>query len=175
MSLIKRFGTTVVAAALVSGAGVAWAADSAGKKAPVSADARFEKKLEGKLMADDRLARSDVDATVSAGAVTLTGKVDTPADKVRAEHIVRVAGAKKIDNQLVVEETGMPTGNAASEQREELEPARALSDPHRKDPLVGTMPNEQTGSREIRIRTTGMKDPRQEREQTAQPPAKDPR
>ena len=141
---------------LLASAGVASAGDSAGKKA----DVQLEQKVEKQLQQDLRLARQPVSASVKKGVVTLSGTVDTVADKVRAEQIAGLVGAAKIDNRLAVVETSDdgsdPNRKAPPQEQEER---RALSDPHRKDPLVGAMPAEQTGSREIRLRTTGMPDP----------------
>jgi hypothetical protein len=151
-----RFVAVAIGFSLVGGVGVAGADEKAPKKTP--RDARLEQKLDAELQEDVRLARTGVDAEVKKGAVTLTGVVDTEIDKVRAEQIVRAEGVEKIDNRLTV--LDRPTEVDASSMRQELEERRALSDPKRKDPLVGAMPAEQTGSREIRLRTMGVEDPR---------------
>jgi hypothetical protein len=146
-------------AAVVAGVGLfsLAAAASAGDSARKAPDTQLEKRVETQIQQDIRLARQPVDAAVKKGVVTLTGTVDTVADKVRAEQIAGTAGAKKIDNQLAVVETsddGSDPNRKAPPQ--EQEDRRALSDPQRRDPLVGTMPAEQTGSKETRLRTTGM-------------------
>jgi hypothetical protein len=153
MKTATGLAAVVAGVGLFSLAGSASAGDSARKKP----DVQLEKKVETQIQQDIRLARQPVDAAVKKGVVTLTGTVDTVADKVRAEKIAGFAGAKKIDNQLAVVETsddGSDPNRKAPPQ--EQEDRRALSDPQREDPLVGTMPAEQTGSKETRLRTTGM-------------------
>ena len=159
MNRTTRFVALAIGVSLVSGVGVAAADEKPGKAGPRGQDARLEKKLDAELQDDVRLARTGVDAEVEKGTVTLTGVVDTAADKVRAERLMRAHGVSKIDNRLTVLDA--PTESDPSAVRdEELDERRALSDPRRKDPLVGAMPAEQTGSREIRLRTMGVEDPR---------------
>jgi hypothetical protein len=177
MSEVRCFATLVMGMGLLSSA-VSVAADDGGKRRPSSRDERLEQKLDARLQAD-ALLRSGVDADVKNGVVTLTGTVDNQTDRVRAEQIVRRSGAEKIDNQLAVQAPPART-DAAPPAAPSTEPSpdepRALSDPQRKDPLVGAMPAERTGSREIRIRTTGMKDPRLEKAEAGDSAgAKDPR
>jgi hypothetical protein len=166
-----------IGVSLVSGVGVATAGEKSAKAEPRGQDARLEKKLDAELQEDLRLARTGVDAAVKRGTVTLTGVVDTEADRVRAEELMRAQGVSKIDNRLTVLDA--PTESDPSTVREEPDERRALSDPRRRDPLVGSMPAEQTGSREIRLRTMGVEDPRkaEPEKETADPaqPAPKPR
>ncbi len=167
---------------VLSAAGLASAGET--RKADQARDVQLEKKVDTQLQADIRLARQSVDAGVKNGVVTLTGTVDTEADKVRAEQIARTSsGNAKIKNQLAVVESS-ENGNDPERKLPpaEQEERRALSDPHRQDPLVGAMPADQTGSKEIRLRTTGLPDPvlekkeaekkQQQAEPVRQPPPK---
>lgn len=140
--------------------GPAMAGDHADDGKGKSRDARLEARLDGNLKKDVRLAEK-VDAQVRKGKVTLTGSVDTEADKVRAEQLARTSGAKAVDNQVAVSE-------ASAAPAEDRGQTRALSDPKRKDPLVGAMPAEQTGSRELTLRTLGMEDPKLVRQREQQ-------
>lgn len=160
---------TMVGLGLMTWTGVALAGGEAGKGAAKSRDARIEARLDADLLKDKRLA-DKVDAKAHEGKVTLTGSVETEADKVRAEQLARTSGAKAVDNQVTVTSSAQP---ASAVPEPALGESRALSDPQRKDPLVGSMPAEQTGSREIRLRTMGMEDPKlkKEREQQAKQPA----
>jgi hypothetical protein len=156
MKTAKGFVAVVAGLGLFSMAEGALAGDSARKKQ----DARLEQKVEAQIQQDVRLARQPVNVAVKKGVLTLTGTVDTAADKLRAAQLAGTVGAVKIDNQLAVVEAsddGSDPNRKASPQ--EQEERRALSDPRRRDPMVGTMPSEPTGSREIRPRTTGMPDP----------------
>ena len=161
----RRFVMGLAGVGLLTFGGLATAGDQGhkGERKARSGDARVEARLDGDIQKDARLA-DKVDAQVSKGKVTLTGSVDTEADKVRAEQLARTSGGKVVDNQLKVSEAAAP---AAAEEPGQV---RALSDPQRKDPLVGSMPAEQTGSRELRLRTMGMEDPKlqKQREQARQ-------
>jgi hypothetical protein len=163
---------------LASWAGVAAAGEGGHKKDPAR-DAQLEQQVDSRLQDDLRLARQSVDAAVKNGVVTLNGTVETEADKVRAEQIARTtAGKAKIKNQLaVVESSENGSDPLRKAPPDEQEDRRALSDPRRRDPLVGTMPADQTGSKEIRLRTTGLPDPvlekreaeKKQQQQQAQP------
>lgn len=136
----------------------------------VTKDTRLEARVDADLKKDERLA-DRVDAQATKGKVTLTGSVETEADKVRAEQLARTRGAKQIDNQVTVQPAAGQGGDQAQQQgqKDQQDPqapgaTRALSDPYRRDPLVGAMPAEQTGSRELRLRTLGMEDPKVQRQ-----------
>jgi hypothetical protein len=169
--------------AMVAGLGLltggpAWAEDTARPASDPLADAKLELKIEGVITRDERLAQQPVIVEVSKGALTLSGTVATPADRTRVEQVARAAGAERIDNRLTVvtetdqareatrqplprneTETPAKTGESAKPAPEARGDREALSDPRRRDPLVETMPAEQTGSREVRLRTLGMPDP----------------
>jgi hypothetical protein len=153
----------MVGAGLAAWTGAAVAGDDGKKSAEKSRDARLEAKLDADIQKDERLA-GKVDAQAREGKMTLTGSVETEADKVRAGQLARTSGARSIDNQVTVNSPAQPAATPEPAPGE----ARALSDPRRKDPLVGMMPAEQTGSREIRLRTMGMDDPKVKKQQEQQ-------
>ena len=123
--------------ALLVSVAPASAGDTARKKEPQAqaSDTQLEQKVAAQLQADVRLARQPVHAGVKKGVVTLTGTVDTEADKTRAAQIARTNGATKVDNRLAVVET-----------------SEAGSDPSRKSPPqeqqdpAETKPADKTGS-----------------------------
>jgi hypothetical protein len=153
----------MVGAGVAAWTGAAVAGDDGNKSADKSRDARLEAKLDADIQKDERLA-GRVDAQARAGKMTITGSVETEADKVRAGQLARTSGARTIDNQVTVTSTAQPSATPEPAPGE----IRPLSDPRRKDPLVGTMPAEQTGSREIRLRTMGMDDPKVKKQQEKQ-------
>ena len=157
---------------LLSAGRLASAEDSAAGKSDPLADAKLELKVEGRLTQDEQLSQQAVIVEADKGVLTLTGTVVTAADRVRVEEMARSAGAGKIDNRLTLvsdadadtdADKARPSGDrepkAASPAKDDQNGRAALSDPRRRDPLVGAMPADQTGSREVRMRTTGMPDP----------------
>jgi len=55
------------------------------------------------VKADAALKKFDVDVSVKDGVATLTGKVRTEAEKVRAGRDAHVAGVTRVDNQIVLD------------------------------------------------------------------------
>jgi osmotically-inducible protein OsmY len=72
-------------------------------------DATLNDRIDARLKADATLKKFDVDASVKDGVATLTGKVRTEAEKVRAGRDAHVAGVTRVDNQLVLDkDAGIP-------------------------------------------------------------------
>lgn len=76
-------------------------------------DATLAKNVNDKLAAAPSLKGQSITATASAGAVTLTGKVKTGANKGTATRVARaVKCVKSVTNNLEVEmKTAVPKGN----------------------------------------------------------------
>jgi osmotically-inducible protein OsmY len=85
-----------LAAVLVTGTvGIAQANDTDGK---------VEDRVEARINHDVRLKdHSSIRVDVSDGVATLKGKVANEADKLRAARLARVAGVKRVDNQLEID------------------------------------------------------------------------
>jgi hyperosmotically inducible protein len=78
------------------------------KPAPVD-DKTLTDRIDAKLKADAKLKRFDVDVSVKNGIATLTGKVRTAAERVRAGRDAHVPGVTKVDNQLALDkDAGKP-------------------------------------------------------------------
>src|SRR4051794_21526999 len=66
-------------------------------------DKTLTDRIEAKLAADASLKRFDVDVSVKDGVATLTGKVRTEAEKLRAARDARVPGVTKVENQITLD------------------------------------------------------------------------
>jgi osmotically-inducible protein OsmY len=65
------------------------------------------KQIKANLQVDPTLANNRIDVRVSGDVVTLTGTVDSEAEKARAARLSAVRGVSIVDNQLKVESTGV--------------------------------------------------------------------
>jgi hyperosmotically inducible protein len=65
------------------------------------------KLIKANLEADPTLANNRIDVRVSGDVATLTGTVDSDAEKMRAARLSSVRGIEIVDNQLKVESTGV--------------------------------------------------------------------
>jgi osmotically-inducible protein OsmY len=73
------------------------------KQAKPVDDKTLNDRIDAKLKADAALKKFDVDVSVKDGVATLTGKVRTDAEKVRAGRDAHVPGVIRVDNQLVLD------------------------------------------------------------------------
>ena len=124
--------------------------------------AKREAVLEARLEAEESLAGSALDARIDGKKVVLSGVVKSAEDKALAERVVKRAGYARVDNQVTVDPAVAPAAEtAATDPGTER---RALSDPERKDQMVGTRPFESTPTRQERLRSMGMEDPKLEKQ-----------
>lgn len=101
----------VIFATIVLLAGVALAAGPVSANAtPVSqtatakpTDNQLADRVNAKIDADASLKKFDIDASVTAGVVTLKGTVATPAQKTRAARDAKIAGVSRVDNQIMID------------------------------------------------------------------------
>jgi hypothetical protein len=78
-------------------------APTGGTEAGVPDDGSIRAEIDKRLLEDPKLSNLGITATVTAGRVTLTGKVNTEQLKHQVEKLVRaVRGVKAVDNQIVV-------------------------------------------------------------------------
>jgi osmotically-inducible protein OsmY len=56
-----------------------------------------------RLAADPRLCRYQITVAVYGRSARLEGKVSSDADRRRADHLAREAGAARIDDQLIID------------------------------------------------------------------------
>jgi hypothetical protein len=126
-------------------------------RAAANADARMEGVIEARLEKEPALVGRGLEARVNGATVTLQGQVKSEQDKQLAARVAHVEGVNNVNNELVVV-SDPPAAQAPTPV--DTDSPRALSDPHRRDPLVGTMPFEGVPERDKRLRTMGMEDPK---------------
>lgn len=137
-------------------------------------EGRLEGVIESRLEQQQELVGRGLDARVVGKQVTLTGTVKSEDDKALAERVAMVQGINHVNNLLEVQPDTGDIEPAATQPdpgsiQAQQAARRALSDPYRKDPLVGTSPQERIPERDKMLRTMGMEDPKekQQREQAA--------
>jgi len=87
-----------VAVPLAIAGGLAWGGES-----PSSTDdLKREKQVQADLQKDSDLKDNTIDVWISHGVATLTGTVDTRAERAKAARITRAEGVARVDNQLKV-------------------------------------------------------------------------
>lgn len=86
-----------IAVPLAMAGGWAW-----GEQPSSTDDLKAEKQVQADLQKDADLKDNTIDVWVSHGAATLTGTVDTSAERAKAARITRAEGVARIDNQLKV-------------------------------------------------------------------------
>jgi osmotically-inducible protein OsmY len=72
------------------------------------------KQIKANLQSDPDLTNNRIDVRVSGNVATLTGTVDTDAEKMRAARLANVRGIEIVDNQLKVESPGMESTGVAT-------------------------------------------------------------
>jgi hypothetical protein len=81
-----------------------------GPRGPARRDSRIAEDVNDRLTEDDWLDATDVEATVVAGEVTLSGTVDSRQAKRRAEDIAEsVSGVRDVFNQLRIQSDRLGT------------------------------------------------------------------
>jgi len=86
-----------IAITLAMAGGLAWA------EPPSSTDdLKAEKQVQADLQKDSDLEDNTIDVWISHGVATLTGTVDTRAERAKAARITRAEGVARVDNQLKV-------------------------------------------------------------------------
>jgi hypothetical protein len=157
---------------------------SPASRVKANADARLEGVIEAKLEEQPELVGRGLDARVVGNQVTLTGAVRSEEDKTLATQVAQVQGINQVNNQLEVQPDSQAGDTATAqpaaatnrgEQAAQQDARRALSDPKREDPLVGTSPQERIPERDKMLRTMGMEDPKlkRQREQAEKAAKKD--
>jgi len=86
-----------VAVPLVMAGGLAW-----GETPSSTDDLKAEKQVQMVLQDDPDLKDNTIDVWISHGVATLTGTVDSSAEREKAVRITRAEGIARIDNQLKV-------------------------------------------------------------------------
>lgn len=72
------------------------------EQASSTADLKAEKQVQAELQKDPDLKDNTVDVWINHGVATLTGTVDTRAERAKAVRITRAEGITRVDNQLKV-------------------------------------------------------------------------
>ena len=96
--------------ALVMAPSAAWAQTSTAAKID---DSTIKSKVEARLKDAPLLKNDTIDVSVENGVVTLTGKVHSDAQSVRARQLAKIAGVTKVENKLEVEGTMEKAGAKA--------------------------------------------------------------
>jgi len=86
-----------IAVPLAMAGGLAW-----GEQSSSTADLKAEKQVQAELQKDPDLKDNTIDVWISHGTATLTGTVDTSAERAKAVRITRAEGIARVDNQLKV-------------------------------------------------------------------------
>jgi hyperosmotically inducible protein len=97
MRLKKSGLRAAVAVSLAIAGGSAW-----GEQTSTTDDLKTEKQLQADLQKDPDLKDNTIDVWISHGVATLTGTVDTNAERAKAVRITRAEGIARVDNQLKV-------------------------------------------------------------------------
>src|SRR4029079_117942 len=82
---------------LAMAGGWAW-----GQQPSSTEDLKTEKQVQADLQNDSDLKDNTVDVWINHGVATLTGTVDTTAERAKAVRITRAEGVARVDNQLKV-------------------------------------------------------------------------
>jgi osmotically-inducible protein OsmY len=86
-----------IAVPLALASGLAW-----GEQTSSTDDLKAEKQIQADLQKDSDLKDNTIDVWISHGVATLTGTVDTSAERAKAARITRAEGVARVDNQLTV-------------------------------------------------------------------------
>ncbi len=88
-----------------------------GPRGYTRSDERIKEDVSDRLADDPWVDASEIDVTVNASEVTLSGSVDTREARRRAEDIVeRVSGVSYVQNNLRVQRPQAPTGRATADR-----------------------------------------------------------
>ena len=107
---VHVFAMVMMSALMVGGVGhaVAYPAAAAQEVAVKQNDRSLDEAVEHQMRADRSLRKRDISVSVADGVVTLSGTVQTNAERRRAGRLAKVSGVTRVENQLVVgrSETG---------------------------------------------------------------------
>lgn len=118
IALFAALGSLAGCAAAAIGAGAAVGLAAVQEKTLGEAvdDATISNEVKAKLLASDAEAFGEVDVEVSTGLVLLTGRVNTPEQRVEAERIAWTSSrALDVANEIRIEPPGGFAANAADE------------------------------------------------------------
>ena len=98
---MKAFIGSVVCAVAMTGLSVA----SVGAAAPQAAasDKQLDTRIEQLIHKDPSLKKHNIDVSVDAGVVTLSGTVATEAESAKAKQLATVPGVTRVDNKIIVD------------------------------------------------------------------------
>jgi hyperosmotically inducible protein len=98
---LSVIGLVAGLAMTVSSAAIAQTA--AGGTTMTAQDKLLDSRIEKRLHDDATLKKYDIDVTVDAGIVTLTGTVATEGERTRAAALAKVPGVTRVDNKIVAD------------------------------------------------------------------------
>jgi hyperosmotically inducible protein len=82
------------------------------KTSPAADDSTVKSQVETRLKANATLKDDSIDVAVDNGVVTLSGKVDSRAEVIRAAQLAKIAGVTKVENKLEIDTDDRATGTA---------------------------------------------------------------
>jgi osmotically-inducible protein OsmY len=96
----RWFSGLTVGLALAAGAGPAAATSGA-------EDAKLEKQIQASLQADPDLQNNKIDVRIDGNVATLTGTVDSDAERAKSAELAEIGPIRVVDNRLKVESVGV--------------------------------------------------------------------
>jgi hyperosmotically inducible protein len=142
----KVYTQLALTGALVAGIGAAYpiyAGQTRTTTAVVVDDSTLNDRVEEAIEKDPTLKNQAIDVDVKDHVVTLTGAVQTDSRKVRAEHVAKIAGVTRVDNQLRVDakdgkSMSAKTGDATKKAAKKTGEVAATAGEKTKDVAVAT-------------------------------------
>ena len=109
-------------------------------------DSTLHDRIHEAIEKDATLKNQNIDVDVKDHVVTLTGAVQTDSRKVRAEHLAKIAGVTRVDNQLRVDakdgkSMAAKTGDATKKAAKKTGEVAATAGEKTKDAAVATGEN----------------------------------
>jgi len=109
-------------------------------------DSTLHDRIHEAIEKDATLKNQNIDVDVKDHVVTLTGAVQTDSRKVRAEHVAKIAGVTRVDNQLRVDakdgkSMAAKTGDATKKAAKKTGEVAATAGEKTKDAAVATGEN----------------------------------
>jgi osmotically-inducible protein OsmY len=105
-------GSVFVVAVLVAGP-VSMQAAVPQAAAVKPADSTLDERIEKRIAADPSLKKHDIKIAVNNGVATLTGTVQSQAERRKATQLATITGVARVDNQIVVDPSARTTTGTA--------------------------------------------------------------
>jgi len=110
-------GSVFVVAVLVAGP-VSMHAAVPQTAAVKPADSTLDERIEQRIGKDPSLKKHDIKVSVDSGVATLTGTVQSQAERRKATQLATITGVTRVDNQIVVDPTTKGTSGTIEKTKE---------------------------------------------------------